>query len=673
MASQEAARVTESGRELQEGEQAPEDKSMATLGEMFQYASAFDIFCICLGSLTSGVVGAGQPAVMLLFSELIGSIGSTLSGNPGDAVVDSVNSICIQFCIVGAILFVCAWVAEACFKSSGMRQAAAWRKAYVSAIIHQDVSWYDTHNPSELSSRVAESTQSIEEGISAKLSMGFRFLFQGLVGVGMAFYFKWDMALVLLGVSPLAAFGAWYMSKATVDGQKAITDAYAKAGGTASETLSEMRTVTSFGMQDVQAQKYAANLEQARQAGVTKSIKVGFANGLLFASGNFMMALGLGYGCATVAGELESTEVMIGGEKLNCGWSNPEFNDIPPCTFNGADLLIAMFGLQIGAQGLGMVEPSITAFIKARRSAYQIMKLTKRVPPINSFSEEGDRPASVQGHVAFENVHFTYPSRPDQVVCNGYNLNIPAGTTCALVGASGSGKRPDQTVCNGYNLKIAPGTTCALVGASGSGKSTAIQLVERFYDPSSGVVKLDGHDIKTLNVSWLRSQIGLVGQEPVLFSGTIADNIASGKPGASRQEVEEAARMANAYNFIQEFPDKFDTDVGEKGGFLSGGQKQRVAIARAMIKNPAVLLLDEATSALDSTSEKIVQAALDELMQKTKRTTIVIAHRLSTIRNADKICVVEKGKIVEEGSHDELMAIGPKGHYYKFCSHQGGN
>jgi ATP-binding cassette subfamily B (MDR/TAP) protein 1 len=296
----------------------------------------------------------------------------------------------------------------------------------------------------------------------------------------------------------------------------------------------------------------------------------------------------------------------------------------------------------MGAQGLGMVEPSISAFAKARRAAAQIMKLTTRVPPINSFSDEGERLPKVQGHVKFENVEFTYPSRPDQVVCNGYNLDIP------------------------------PGTTCALVGASGSGKSTAIQLIERFYDPSSGVVMLDGRDIRTFNVKWLRSQIGLVGQEPVLFSGSIADNIASGKPGATRQEVEEAAKMANAYNFIQEFPDKFETDVGEKGGFLSGGQKQRVAIARAMIKNPAVLLLDEATSALDSTSEKVVQAALDELLAKTKRTTIVIAHRLSTIRNADKICVVEKGKIVEEGTHDELMAIGPKGHYYKFSAHQQG-
>lgn len=205
----------------------------------------------------------------------------------------------------------------------------------------------------------------------------------------------------------------------------------------------------------------------------------------------------------------------------------------------------------------------------------------------------------------------------------------------------------------------------ALVGSSGSGKSTAIQLVERFYDPDSGTVMLDGVDLRQLNVRWLRQQIGLVGQEPVLFSGTIADNIAYGKPGSTMADVEQAAKMANAYSFIQEFPSKFDTDVGEKGGQLSGGQKQRIAIARAMIKNPAVLLLDEATSALDTESERIVQAALDDLLVTSKRTTIVIAHRLSTIRNADKIAVVDKGKIVEEGTHDELMDRGPEGRYYK--------
>jgi len=192
-----------------------------------------------------------------------------------------------------------------------------------------------------------------------------------------------------------------------------------------------------------------------------------------------------------------------------------------------------------------------------------------------------------------------------------------------------------------------------LVGPSGCGKSSVISLIERFYDPQEGEILLDGEKIASLNVHFLRQEIGLVGQEPVLFSGTIAENIRMGKADATNQEIEDAAKAANAHNFISEFPEKYATQVGEKGAQMSGGQKQRIAIARAIIKNPAVLLLDEATSALDSESEKIVQAALDSVMKD--RTTIVVAHRLSTIRHADVIAVIQDGQIEEMGKHEELM------------------
>jgi ATP-binding cassette subfamily B (MDR/TAP) protein 1 len=219
-------------------------------------------------------------------------------------------------------------------------------------------------------------------------------------------------------------------------------------------------------------------------------------------------------------------------------------------------------------------------------------------------------------------------------------------------------------VCNGYSLHIPAGQTVALSGASGSGKSTIIQLIERFYDPLKGELTLDGVDIKTFNLQWLRKQLGLVSQEPVLFQGTVADNIRYGKPDATQEEIEEATRAANAHGFIMEtLANGYETDVGMRGGKLSGGQKQRVAIARALVKKPAVLLLDEATSALDNESERIVQAALDEIMVKQKRTTIVIAHRLSTIRNADKIAVLKDGKVAEQGTHDELLS-NPEGLYF---------
>jgi len=230
----------------------------------------------------------------------------------------------------------------------------------------------------------------------------------------------------------------------------------------------------------------------------------------------------------------------------------------------------------------------------------------------------------VKGKVTFKNVDFHYPTRPNVAVL-------------------------DQC-----NLTARPGKVVALVGPSGSGKSSVMLLLERFYNVAAGKILLDGHDISKMNPKWLRQQIGIVSQEPVLFAGTIADNIAYGKDGATQEEIEAAATAANAHKFIMKFPDGYKTDVGEKGAQLSGGQKQRIAIARGILKNPKILLLDEATSALDTESEKVVQKALDKVMKG--RTTIVIAHRLSTIKDADLICVLQNGKIVESGNHTQLMA-----------------
>ncbi len=206
---------------------------------------------------------------------------------------------------------------------------------------------------------------------------------------------------------------------------------------------------------------------------------------------------------------------------------------------------------------------------------------------------------------------------------------------------------------DGLSLKVEVGKTYALVGPSGCGKSTVIQLLQRFYDPNAGEVLLGGKDIRTLNTKWLRQNIGVVSQEPVLFDTTIAENILYGKEGATREEMKTAAVNANAHDFISELPDGYETLVGEAGTQLSGGQKQRVAIARALIRDPKILLLDEATSALDTQSESVVQQALDRA--RAGRTTIVIAHRLSTIQNADVIASIQDGRVVESGSHSELM------------------
>ena len=268
-------------------------------------------------------------------------------------------------------------------------------------------------------------------------------------------------------------------------------------------------------------------------------------------------------------------------------------------------MLTVFFSVLIGGFQIGQAAPYIEALLMAKTVAGPIFKVIERVSLIDSSSKSGMRPMKVVGDICFSNVFFNYPSRPDVKILRGISLDIPSGKTVALV------------------------------GSSGCGKSTCIQMAQRFYDPLQGKVMLDGNDLKDLNVGWLRDNIGIVSQEPVLFDCTIRENILFGKPEATDDEIEKACRDANAMDFIKKLPKKFDTLVGERGAQLSGGQKQRIAIARALIKNPSILLLDEATSALDNESESIVQTALDRA--RDGRTTIVVAHRLSTVRTADLI------------------------------------
>lgn len=279
------------------------------------------------------------------------------------------------------------------------------------------------------------------------------------------------------------------------------------------------------------------------------------------------------------------------------------------------------------------IAPQILAFTKASSSAEEIFKTIDRQSEIDPFNEEGETPTACVGDIQIEGVTFTYPARPDVTVLKGLKLSALANKTTALV------------------------------GASGSGKSTIIGLLERWYDQSSGTIFLDGVDIRELNLHWLRTNIRLVQQEPVLFAGTVYDNVAYGLFGTPKADlpaaeqralVEKACRDAYAEEFIERLPRGYDTQLGERATNLSGGQKQRLAIARSIVSEPRVLLLDEATSALDPNAEKIVQQALDRVSKD--RTTIVIAHKLSTIRNADNIAVMADGAVIEQGTHEDLLA-----------------
>ena len=288
---------------------------------------------------------------------------------------------------------------------------------------------------------------------------------------------------------------------------------------------------------------------------------------------------------------------------------------------------------------------------EAMVAADRVHTLVTTHSPIDALKGDGETPAAKRatGKIVLKDVTFAYPARRSVTVYDKMCLSIEAGQTVALA------------------------------GPSGCGKSTLVALLERWYDVDGGALLLDGADVKTLNVRWLRSQIGLVSQEPVLFSGSIGWNIGlgAGDGGAgvggaygpsTEAGVVQAAKLANAHAFVSDMPSGYATEVGEKGVQLSGGQKQRIAIARALVREPSILVLDEATSALDAESERVVQAALDELLSAGQRTTILIAHRLSTIRNADKIAVVSGGQVVEEGPHDELVSL-EKGVYRALVAH----
>lgn len=360
------------------------------------------------------------------------------------------------------------------------------------------------------------------------------------------------------------------------------------------------------------------------KSGVRGGLASGFGLGLTLGVMFLSYSLGFWYGGKLVADDLEANC------QENC--------------FKGGNAVAVFFSVVIAAFSLGQAGPPLTSFLKAGASADDLCGLIDRKSLIDPSDTHGKKDVKLNGDVVFKNVHFRYPSRPEKPIFGGIDLHIPAGQTVALV------------------------------GGSGCGKSTAIQLVQRFYSPDQGQVLIDGIDLQDFNLRWVRDQMSLVSQEPRLFARSITENIRDGRLTATTQDVEKAALNANALSFISQFPEKFDTFVGEGGSQLSGGQKQRIAIARAILRDPTILILDEATSALDNESEKIVQNTLDSLIASRKRTTIIIAHRLTTIRNADRIIVLDNSTgdgavVAEQGSHDELMAI-PDGLYQNLVKSQ---
>ncbi|XP_076438755.1 ATP-dependent translocase ABCB1-like [Babylonia areolata] len=645
--------------EAEDGKKKKEEKpKIVGFFEVFRYSDGLDKLLMVVGAISAAANGAAFPAMIIVFGDMndlfvntgiytdfLDDIGAFLtsvsetkesmladssklqgycsqistfyngtktcpSDYITDRILDEMTTFAIYYVIIGVVVTVCGYVQVVTWMTASERQSHRIRNHFLYNVLRQDIGWFDTHESGELTARLADDILKIHDGIGDKVATLIQGYSGTISGFIIGFYYGWKLTLVILTVSPLLIVSAALFGKLAASITTKEMAAYAKAGAVAEEVFSSIRTVVAFGGQEKEAQRYKNNLGEAKAFGVKKGFTAGLSMGFVWFVIFGSYALGFWYGAKLTRDE--------------------------PDNYSVGKMLIVFFSVLIGAFSLGNVSPSMQSMAAARGAAYVIFQLIDLKSKIDNMMEGGKRPSGVTGTISFHNVYFSYPSRPKTMVLDGLSLTV------------------------------SPGKTVALVGSSGCGKSTTVQLLQRFYDPLEGQVKLDGEDLRNLNVRWLRSHIGVVSQEPVLFATTIAENIRYGCEGVTEEQVIQAAKNANAHDFIMSLPEKYETLVGERGAQLSGGQKQRVAIARALVRNPKILLLDEATSALDTESEKIVQDALDKARQG--RTTIVIAHRLSTIKTADIIISFKDGKVFGQGSHDELIA--KQGIYYQLVMNQ---
>uniref|UniRef100_A0A8C7KEC6 ATP-binding cassette, sub-family B (MDR/TAP), member 11a n=1 Tax=Oncorhynchus kisutch TaxID=8019 RepID=A0A8C7KEC6_ONCKI len=636
---------TKPDREEEENEKGDGKKKEKLLDvgffQLFRFATWKDTLMMVVGGLCALVHGAASPLMLLVYGMMTNTfvayelevqeladpnktcINNTINWINGSIfeIAENTTVFCgvdieaqmtmfaYYYVGIGLGVLIVSYFQIALWVSAAARQIQRIRKTYFRKVMRMEIGWFDCNSVGELNTRISDDINKINNAIADQVSIFIERISTFIFGFMVGFIGGWKLTLVVIAVSPLIGLAAGLMAMAVARLTGRELQAYAKAGSVADEVLSSIRTVAAFGGEDKEVERYDKNLIEAQNWGVKKGTIIGVFQGYLWCIIFLCYALAFWYGSKLV---IETKELSPG------------------------TLIQVFFGVLMAAMNLGQASPCLEAFASGRAAAKTIFDTIDREPEIDCFSEKGHKLDKVTGDIEFHNVTFNYPSRPDVKILDSLSMLIRAGETTAFV------------------------------GPSGSGKSTTVQLFQRFYNPKEGMLTLDGHDIRSLNIQWLRSLIGIVEQEPVLFATTIADNIRYGRPGVTMDDIIQATKEANAYNFIMDLPQRFDTLVGEGGGQMSGGQKQRIAIARALIRNPRILLLDMATSALDNESEAIVQEALDKA--RMGRTTITIAHRLSTIRNADVIIGFEHGRAVESGTHNDLLE--KKGVYFTLVTLQ---
>jgi ATP-binding cassette, subfamily B, bacterial len=530
-----------------------------------------------------------STATTMMFPILIGEMTKVMEGKSEY----SINQVAIFFGVILVFQGIFSFFRVYFFSIVSEKTSADLRKKIYDKFITTPISFFENNRVGDLLSRITSDVSAFQAVLSTTLAEFFRQIATLIIGIGILIYISWKLTLFMLATFPIIVIAAIVFGRYIRVLSKKVQEKLAEANVIVEETLQSVSIVKAFTNEKLESKRFSKTISES----VVLALKAATLRGGFIT----FFIVGLFGGIVLV--------IWFGGNLV----IEKEILIADLITF----LTLTIF---VGGSlsGLGELYAQLQRTIGASERILEILEEKSEVDLDAEINVQ-----KITGDISFENIDFAYPSRPDVEVLKGFNLQVAAGQKVALV------------------------------GASGAGKSTIVQLLMKFYTLQSGKITIDGKDISDQNVTELRQNLAIVPQEVILFGGSILENIAYGKPGATLAEIEDAAKRANAMEFIEKFPERFDTIVGERGVKLSGGQRQRIAIARAILKNPAILLLDEATSALDSESEKLVQSALDELMKD--RTSIIIAHRLSTIRNVDKICVLKDGQITESGKHEDLI------------------
>lgn len=536
-----------------------------------------------------------------LLGQLLGSSGNPMNmsdaSNTSILPINSVTEIAVALFVLFAIQSVFSFFRILIFTNVTENVLQDLRQTAFGKLIYMPMDFFNTQKVGELTSRISSDLSQIQETLRTTIAEFFRQIVIVAGGIAFLAYTSWKLSLIMLATVPVMAIFAVFFGRFIKRLSKEAQDITAQSNVIVEESLMGISNVKAFTNEVLMLANYKKQIQAIRdlnvKSGLWRGLFVSFILFFLFGAIVFIIWQGL----------------------LLTQGANPELSSKD---LNSFLIYTVMMGASIGS--LPELYATMQKSVGATENLMKIIQMQDEHSVL-----PGKQKPNIQGEIEFKNVHFHYP------------------------------QRADVEILKGINLKAKTNQTIALVGSSGAGKSTIASLLLRFYDVQQGEILLDGTPIADMDVAHLRANMAIVPQEVILFGGTIFENIVYGKPNASREEVIEAARQANALSFIESFPSGFETQVGDRGIQLSGGQKQRIAIARALLKNPTILILDEATSALDSESEKLVQEALEYLMQG--RTSFVIAHRLSTIRKADTIFVLQDGQVIESGKHEDLIEM----------------